>query len=367
MRVRFEMFPIRAVVAVTIAFGLGGTYVRGDTTTHPASRPASSPDAEMWDAIERLAVEDASAGGRDGFSARIERRSELLQKIRAYRAAYPGAPQADEACRRELATMYELGVLTGGRFDEFQKQVEEWLERPPTTAALHEAAYWQIELRSTRGEYGNVRVRFGEAWCEPARLDAYREYVQKYPRSRHVTKLATVLYDDAARRGQREELQAIVAPLRENWPDSGVVEQLSADIRRREAVGKPFALRTRTTAGEVDTATSRGQTIVLVCWVSTGAADRACVARVEAERAARQNVRVVGINLDPSEEAMNACVRDLRIDWPQARDARGWAGEFVRAWGVRATPFVFVIDARGNLVGSTDGDEWSRWLDEAAR
>ncbi|MFN0137646.1 MAG: TlpA family protein disulfide reductase [Phycisphaerae bacterium] len=373
---------LSAALAIAVSVGLfaplaGGqtaTTGRAESTERSASLgpsaspvPVTSPDAALWESIERLSNDDPVAGGSGGFATRIERRRQLLEKLRIYRASYPGAAKIDEACRRELATLFELGTLEGGDFGELERVVATWLERPPSPASLHEAAYWRIELRSTRGEFGNVRVRLGDGDWEPARLDAYREYAAAYPLSRHVPRIATILYDDAARRGRQGEMRDIATRLARDWPDSGVAEQLSADVRRREAVGKPFSLRSATTNSEIDTTAWPGQTVVIVVWSSIDAASRERVAEVESTRAARQNVRVIGVNLDQSNDAMLAVARSLNIEWPQVHDGRGWAGDFVRTWGVRETPFVLVIDPRGNLVGSTGGDEWRGWIVDMGR
>lgn len=371
-----------ATLATAVSVGIFAPLARGQTATtgraestersasHGPSAspvPVTSPDAALWESIERLSNDDPAAVGSGGFATRVERRRQLLEKLRVYRASYPGAAKIDEACRRELATLFELGTLGGGDFAELQRVVATWFERPPSPASLHEAAYWRIELRSARGEFGNVRVRLGDGDWEPARLDAYREYAAAYPLSRHVPRIATILYDDAARRGRQDQMRDIATQLAREWPDSGVTEQLSADLRRREATGKPFALRSATTTGEIDTTAWRGQTVVIVVWSSIDAASRGRVAEVESVRAARQNVRVIGVNLDQSSDAMLAAAHSLNIEWPQVHDGRGWAGDFVRTWGVRAAPFVLVIDPRGNLVGSTGGDEWRKWTADAAR
>ncbi len=60
--------------------------------------------------------------------------------------------------------------------------------------------------------------------------------------------------------------------------------------------------------------------------------------------------------------ARNSCMacRELGLTWRQYNDGMGWANRFVRQWGVRAVPCVFVVDRRGRLAGSSGAAGWRK-------
>ena len=116
----------------------------------------------------------------------------------------------------------------------------------------------------------------------------------------------------------------------------------------------------RPDGGRVDTREAIGRPVLIVVWESTDADARRCVSRVEQFRRKHERLKVVGVNLDMSREAMTAACTELGVTWPQFNDGLGPANRFAREWGVRRLPCVFVVDADGRLAGFAHDDGWEQ-------
>ena len=98
--------------------------------------------------------------------------------------------------------------------------------------------------------------------------------------------------------------------------------------------------------------------MLIVVWAGFSKPARTCVGEIEAFRRRQPELRVVGVNLDESQQYMSAACRELGLAWPQFNDGLGWANRFALKWAVRAVPWVFVVDRRGRLVGSAGAAGW---------
>jgi hypothetical protein len=330
------------------------------TAEAPASQPRSRDEA-LW--LEICGLDRQVALTKpfpDNVAAALQARRRLLEKARLYLSAYPGGPRRDEVVPLELRTLFEIATLSAGAYGPLQERVAAYLRHPPSDAALYEAAYWAIHCRRlARASAGSQPSSAPVTRLDADLLDAYRAYIERYPRSRYVPRMATLLFEAAAGRGDEDAMRQLVTQLGRDFPRHAVTELLAAQLRRGEAVGRPFALAFEAAGGtQVDTAAWKGRPVLVVVWAGFSAPARLCVARIEAFRRERPELHVVGINLDESEERMNAVCAELGLAWPQFNDGMGWANRFALGWGIRTLPQVFVVDRQGRLAGSSGAAGW---------
>ncbi len=326
----------------------------------PESRPLS-PDEALWrDVLEANRALTATEPYSRDVEAELWPRRLLLERTRVYLSAYPGGPRRDEVVRLELKALFEIGTLSGGAYEPLQKQVEEYLRHPPGETALHEAAYWKIRCdRLARVAATSQPSSAPVTHSDPALHEAYRKYIQQYPRSRYVPRMTTALFNAATAVGDLAEQRRLVNMLGQQFKEHAVTKLLTAQLHRREAVDKPFSLAFQTADGsEIDTASWKGRPVLIVVWAGFSERSRACVREIEAFRSQHPDLRVVGVNLDESEQKMTTTCRDLGLTWIQYNDGMGWANRFARQWGVREVPWVFVVDRRGRLTGSSGAAGW---------
>ena len=356
--------------------------------TAPRTTITAAEEA-LWQRV--AALEQASPATQPyekWFATAEQNRAALLDHVRLYTTLYPGGAHRDDAIRIELATLFELGTLRGGDLQPLCERVTEYLGAPPSQAAEHEAAYWEIICQrlwhrlpacvftdklpvphtQPVAQASSLCLHRQDAGATPwPSLDAdlraaCRVYVERYPRSRHVPRLAGLLFEDAARRGDREDMRAAVECLGTHFPNHAATRAVLGEWNREESVGRSFWLACRTVDGRtLDTREYLGQPVVIVVWAGFDAAARQCVQKIEQFRKAHADLHVVGVSVDETVEATAAAGRELEIDWPQFNDGLGWGNEFVRSWGVTRLPYVFVVDRQGRLAGATAGDGWEAW------
>jgi hypothetical protein len=346
--------------AVVILGALSMVVVAQSRPAVPESQPVSRDEALWQEILAANRALSATEPYSQNVEAALRPRRILLERARVYLSAYPGGRRRDEVVRLELKALFEIGTLSGGRYQPLQRQVEEYLRHPPSPAALYEAAYWKIRCeRLARIAASSQPSSAPVTRDDPALHEAYRSYIQQYPSSRYVPRMATELFDAAVAAGDLAEQRRLVDLLGQHFKGHAVTELLAAQLRRHEAVGKPFGLTFQTADGtEIDTAGWKGRPVLIVVWAGFSERSRACVRAIEAFRSQQPDLQVVGVNLDDGERKMTAACDELGLTWPQYNDGMGWANRFARQWGVREVPCAFVVDRRGRLVGSSGAAGW---------
>lgn len=59
---------------------------------------------------------------------------------------------------------------------------------------------------------------------------------------------------------------------------------------------------------------------------------------------------IVGISLDDNSEAWVKAINDLKIEWPQVSDLKGWEAAPAQLFSVSAIPFIVVLDQEGTII-----------------
>lgn len=320
----------------------------------------TSQELALWQSIATLRDSQPTTQPFERwFEGARRQRQALLDRTRLYLTLYPGGTHRDEAIKIELTALFELATLGDGTLTPLCERVSTLLRNPPSPAAEQEAAYWQIICGRAESAPTSQPTDMSD---DPALVAAYRRYVDRYPDSPQVPRLATLLFEDAVQHADRPTMLAMVELLRTRFPDHAGTEGVTAAWRRIEAVGHPFWLQGQTVEGEeLDSRRYLGSPVIIVVWAGYDVAACRRAVAVELFRQTRPMVRVIGISLDETAEGAQAAARRLRLAWPQCHDGLGWGTAFVRAWGVRELPFVFVVGADGRLLGATGGEEWREW------
>jgi hypothetical protein len=399
--------------------------------TPPDDAPITPREQQLWGQITALTQADPTTRPLAAwFDAVRQQRRELLERVRLYLALYPGGAHRDQAIRLELSSLFELGTLAGGAMDPLHQRIGEILHSPPSEAAAQEAAYWAIVCRH-RSRHSDAAAGPAHDWAgsdmstRPATIPtmawrrgaslwhprttpwgwatggrrAVGSYIASYPRSPHVPRLASLLFEEAATRDDQAAMMDILDHLREHFPNHLATHCLEAEWRRRSAVGKPFwprlkladlaydptashvedklSLQSRAPQGAdalLDQQPYLGRPVLIVVWAGFDQSARRCAQAVEELRRGhggsgfsptRPALHAIGISLDETSEQTAAASRELGLSWPQFSDRLGWGGEFVRTWDIRSIPTVMVIDRTGKLLGSAGADDWEPLAREA--
>lgn len=334
-----------------------------------AAGPADFPATEelLWQQVQSCqSLPSATENYATWCSAAIARRQVLLAAVRRYLTLYPGGQHRLRAVELELSALYDLASLGAGDFSALSARVDWYLRHTPSTDPVHcEAAWWDILCSRF-----NDPAQTPHAADRPDRrmLTAWAEYLTRYPRSRHVPRLAAELFDDAEARGDCERLRQIVELLANEFPDDPITRRLKGRLGRIEAIGRPFWLAgDLPDGGQIDTRSYLGQPVLIVAWDPQEERARQLVAQVRDYCRSRRQFKCVGVSLAASRrELMQACA-GLELDWPQFDDNLGPANGFARQWGIDACFCVFVVDPEGRLVGSAEDETWRELADRTLR
>ncbi len=60
---------------------------------------------------------------------------------------------------------------------------------------------------------------------------------------------------------------------------------------------------------------------------------------------------IVGISLDENGDSWKKAIAELKIEWPQMSDLKGWECAAARTFDVNAIPFLVVVDSTGTIIG----------------
>ncbi|TWT45676.1 Redoxin [Phycisphaerae bacterium RAS1] len=290
--------------------------------------------------------------------------AEIIDQATAYLALYPGGAHRDEIIRIELAARFELASLSADTLPAFTQRLRDVLKNPPSRESGAEAAFWKIHADRMTPQSATQPVGALRSPSDPSLIAAYRDFVRDYPSARHTPRLAQLVFEDAADRGERETMRAMLNVLEASFPEHPTTQRLAGLLRRVEQAGQGFELSFVAADGRlVNLSALRGGPIAVVVWAASDLSSLRAMEWLHARPASDSALHVIGVNLDDSPARMRASMSEREITWPQLHDGMGWGGEFVRRWAVEKLPTVFVIDARGRLVGvSSKQDEWQGWL-----
>lgn len=357
--------PRRTALAALVMGSLGAAAAAGQQP--PTSPPAPTPEARLWQSIVALSADVPATQPFDGWFERTQQqRARLIARVKLYQTLYPGGQHRTDAVRLELAALFDAATLASGPYDAFCKRVREHLAAPGGPAVEAEAAYWALicqrlerdpDVPTTR-----PAARSDAVPLAPALRAAYADYLRRYPQSRYVPRLARLLFADAAARDDATGMQAAIAHIGTHFPEHPTTIALLGAWNRRQAIGQPFWLEFRQGETEHDSRHFAGRPGAIVVWAGFDAAARQCVRDLEQVRVAHPTMWLLGVNVDADAAAGDAAARELGVTWPQFNDGLGWANRFALAWGVDVVPLVFVVDARGRLVGAASDERWRAWL-----
>ncbi len=352
------------MLGLTFALLFLAPAVAAQPTSAPVPR---TPEERLWADVQQLMRDpDAADGAGAPFDGMLARQKRLLQQVRLYQSLYPGGTHRQTALQTELQTLHSIGSLENGNFEPLCRRVDELLasQAAATGPEAAEAAYWSILCRRLARQ-PTPQPQDWNTGPDDELLAAYRDHLARFPDSPYAPRLASLLFEAAARRGATAEMGGLVDLLTTRFPDHALTARLAGTWRRMQATGQPFSLCADLVSGaRLDTREWYGEPVLIVVWDSNREGGRQTVQEIERFRQAHPALRVVGVGVHESREWLRSAVAELHLDWPQVHDPPGPAG-FAQQWGVTHVPFVFVIDRAGRLAGTTADESWRPLAEQA--
>jgi len=74
---------------------------------------------------------------------------------------------------------------------------------------------------------------------------------------------------------------------------------------------------------------------------------------------------IVGVSLDESKDDWNKAIKDMKMNWPQMSDLKGWQSDLGAVYSVQSIPFTLLIDQDGKIIAQNlRGEELEKKLEE---
>jgi len=342
---------ILAYVAITFSTAAllagSGSARAADVAKSPAAANPAGADAmlKQIEAMKRPEF-DASKKSDDAYRQQYMAQVRKLMADKAdlqgkFATTYPDNPQAGKMRQERWMTIAQLGQVekAGDEANDLLKQ--------PGHANDADALYMlaQLSVMKNRG-------------TPAAAQDAIDRFIQAAPKDERGAQL---LYMTVRGQTEDEHGKAVAKRIVADYPDSGIAKQIQGQLRRTEAIGKPFELSfTEAVSGKpISMSDLKGKVVVVdfwATWCGPCVGEMPTMKKLYAEYKPK-GVEFIGVSLDQPEK--DGGLKDLKefvakegITWPQYYQGNFWRSDFSMSWGVNSIPCVFVVDADGNLANT---------------
>ena len=341
-------------VAGLLVIGLLVAVARHSAESARADEPAATP-ADQETLLKRIA-ELSQDPERDMWMRPkayrkivLGRRGEQIAKIDELLKRFPETPAAEMVLEYKTESLFAIATLTQQPPTELKALVEEILAGQPGRSLEGTASFWKFKVdvyeKSAAGASEEELVAF--------RKQGLAHLADKYPENKNFgDAVLGNMIQVRLMEGRIEKAREYYEALKTHHPDSPLIEPLSGEFWRREALAKPFELEFTDLRGhKVDVSKMRGKVVLVEFWASWCVP---CVISVPElkhlyNKYHNQGLEVVGVNLDVQRQQLEGFLRANKIPWPQYFDGQAWNSPLAKKYRVTAVPTMFLVDKKGIL------------------
>jgi len=139
-----------------------------------------------------------------------------------------------------------------------------------------------------------------------------------------------------------------------------VVLQAKAELKKREALGKPFKMKFTSLDGRpVDLSLMKGKVVLIDFWATWCGP---CIREIPNLKKVHKELNskgfeIVGISLDSEKSRLEDFITKNDMPWPQFFDGQGWKTSLAQEHGINSIPAMWLVDKEGNLVDQNAGSD----------
>ncbi|MCR4413668.1 MAG: thioredoxin-like domain-containing protein, partial [Thermoguttaceae bacterium] len=303
---------------------------------------------EVLTALQKLDTAAAQAGSPEEQARYHAQRADLLQKI----ADEATKPEDRAMWLRQLADMLGAAVQSGA-FPEGVKRLEALFERVRRNEQDRDLAA-HVRFVELTAQYGlSMQAKGADfAKIQSEWLKTLEQYVADYPKGPDAAEAMLQLAIAQEFAGREEEAKRWYGQIVTGFSDSPAAQKAAGAKTRLESVGKVLALQGKSPTGAtVDLAKYRGQVVLVQYWASwcePCKADMATLKELLSKHG--RSFAVIGVNLDNSEEAMAAFLKENPLPWSQIFEPGGLESRPAVEMGILTLPTMILVDQEGRVV-----------------
>ncbi len=180
-----------------------------------------------------------------------------------------------------------------------------------------------------------------------------RQYIADYPQTPDAAEAMMQVAMAEEFNGNDEDALKWYARVADDFPGTPRAAQAAGARRRIELVGQPLTLAGKDLQGNnIDVASLRGKVVLVHYWAKW--CDRCgpdiSVLKDMQAKYGKDDVAIIGVNVDNDPADMQAYLKENKIPWPQLYAPGGLDSPLATAYGVLVLPTMILADKDGKVV-----------------
>ncbi len=329
----------------------------------PRGAAAATPEntSGISAAMERLVTDlqevDAKLVSGEGDLAALQaRRADVLEKLVSAAADATERKTWIQQFADTVSAAAQTGEYPGGvqRLQEFSSKLA------TVEASKDEVAY--VAFRTLTADH-NQKMQQPDAEYEKLQeqyLEDLTAYVKDYPTSKDSAEAMIQIALSAEFTGEAAEAARWYAQAAKDFSDTLPGRKADGALRRLNLAGKSFNIKGNTLDGRSFASESYlGGPVIYHCWASWCEGCKAEMRALKELQAkyAKNNLRIVGINLDNNAQLGVNFLKQNPFPWVHVHDEGGLDSALAVGYGVLTLPANFVVDKSGKVVRT--GVHWT--------
>jgi thiol-disulfide isomerase/thioredoxin len=343
----------RSIADAQSTTGIGGYFFQGPFARREptdVSVPGGlSPEIQtLINGLEQIDRDLSAASTPEALAPLNAQRADLLEKL----ADKAETPEEKTTWIRQLADTVSAAVQAGG-FPDGVQRLEALYKRLATEQAAPDLVSY-VKFRFLSADYGrSLQTTDDFAKVQQKWVTDLEQFVKDFATTKDAAEamLQIAIFEEFA----REDEKAIgwYTRIATEFPDTPVAVKAGGAKRRMESEGQVLELAGKDTQGNpVSIAALRGKVVVIHYWATWCGPCKQDISVLKdmQTKYGKDNVALVGVNVDDVREQFEGYLKDNPMAWPQLYEAGGLDSPLANALGVLTLPTMLLVDKEGKVV-----------------
>lgn len=337
--------------------GLRAAIYRED----PTAVATANDDPAMQKVLDAIAQHDQKAPSGDASNQEIARfHVDRVNLLRDAIATAKGPEEKLNYTRQavdSLAAAYQTGMYAAasGVLDQYAGG-----SGPIASYAAYRKALAEFALAADEpgADYMKVQKDF---------LSKLESFLEKYPSSAEEPDVLLYLASSNEFNAEEEAARKYYDRLASQYPDTAPGQKATGALKRLDLVGQTLALTgAGVTGGTVNADSARGKTLLVMFWTTAETVRRDLPELTKVYQEFKpKGFEIIGVNLDPEKESLDAFLQNTPLPWPQVFEPGGMDSRLADEFGIISLPTMFLVDKDGKVLNRNlrNADEVRRYLE----